>query len=223
VDELVTSFLTGDCLEQERILEAAGNHAHQAKGMRHYIQERTAIAIKRRNEEVPHHEREYVIVCDYAQNLPLPHCGGEQPGEIYYFSAVTTNLFGIVDLSLAPSKLTCYAYRKFTAKKGSNNVASLLMKDLSDKFCLQKGTPGKKLTITMDNCGGQNKNNVVLRLDLYLVEMRYFLTVEFVFYIRGHTKNACDRMFNQMKLQYHKKDIFSWSQALETLDTKEHG
>jgi hypothetical protein len=29
-------------------------------------------------------------------------------------------------------------------------------------------------------------------------------------------------MFNQMKLKYHKKDIFSWSQTLETLDTKEH-
>jgi hypothetical protein len=107
-------------------------------------------------------------------------------------------------------------------KKGSNNVASLLMKDLFDKFWLRKGTPGKKLTIAMDNCGGQNKNNVVLCFYLYLVEMRYFLTVEFIFYIRGHTKNACDRMFNQMKLKYHKKDIFSWIQALETLDTKEH-
>jgi hypothetical protein len=29
-------------------------------------------------------------------------------------------------------------------------------------------------------------------------------------------------MFNQMKLKYHKKDIFSWSQSLETLHTKEH-
>jgi hypothetical protein len=139
---------------------------------------------------------------------------------MYYFSAVTINLFGIVDLSLAPNKRTCYAYREFTANKGGNNVASLLMKDLFDKFRLRKGTPGKKLTIAMDNCGGQNKNNVVLRLALYLVEIKYFLTVEFIFSIRGHTKNACDRMFIQMKLKYHKKDIFSWSQALETLDTK---
>jgi hypothetical protein len=222
VDELAKSFITGDCLEQERILEAAGNHVHQAKGMRHYVQERTAISTQCRNEEVPHHEREYVIVCDYSQNLPLQHYRGEQPEEIYYFSAVTINLFGIVDLSLAPTKLACYAYREFTAKKGSNNVASLLMKDLFDKFWLRKGTPGKKLTIAMENCGGQNKNNSVLHIDLYLVEMRHFLTVEFVFYIRGHTKNACDRMFNQMKLKYHKKDIFSWSQALETLNTKEH-
>jgi hypothetical protein len=49
VDELAKSFLTGDCLEQERILEAAGNHVHQAKGMRHCVQERTAIATQCRN------------------------------------------------------------------------------------------------------------------------------------------------------------------------------
>jgi hypothetical protein len=152
----------------------------------------------------------------------LPHYGGEKPGEIDYFSAVTINLFGVVDFSLAPNKITCYGYREFTAKKGRNNVASLLMKELFDKFWLHKGKPGEKLTIAMDNCGGQNKNNFVLRLALYLVEIRYFLNVEIMFYIRGHTKNASDRMFNQKKLKYHKKDIFSWSQALEIIDTKEH-
>jgi hypothetical protein len=190
--------------------------------MRGYVHQKTAAGIECRTSEVSHQDREYVIVCDYAQNLPLPHYGGEQPGEIYYFSALTINLFGIVDLSLSPNKLKCYAYREFTARKGSNNVASLIMQDLYDKFWLRKGSPGKKLTIAMDNCSGQNKNNVVLRLALYLVEMKYFRTVEFVFYIRGHTKNACDRMFNQMKLKYHKQDIFSWSKAIATLGVKEH-
>jgi hypothetical protein len=152
----------------------------------------------------------------------LPHYGGEKPGEIYYFSNLTINLFGIVDLSLSPNKLRCYAYREFTAWKGSNNVASLIMQYLYDKFWLRKGSPGKKLTIAMDNCSGQNKNNVVLRLALYLVQMKYFRTVEFVFYIHSHTNNACDCMFNQMKLKYHKQDIFSWSQEIATLGVKEH-
>jgi hypothetical protein len=79
VDELAKSFLTGDCLEQENILEAAGNNVHQAKGRRHYIQEQTAIVSQYHNKKVPYHERDYVIVCDYTQNLPLPYYGGEQP------------------------------------------------------------------------------------------------------------------------------------------------
>jgi hypothetical protein len=75
----------------------------------------------------------------------------------------------------------------------------------------------------MEKCGGQNKNNVVLRLaPSYLVEMGYFKTVEFCFYVRGHTKNDCDNTFNQMKLKYHKKDVFTWSKAIETLNIKDN-
>jgi hypothetical protein len=77
------------CLEQERILEADGFHIAQAKGMRGYVQAATECAKQCRDNEVPHKDRGYVLVCDYAQNMPLPHYGGEQPGEIYYFSALT--------------------------------------------------------------------------------------------------------------------------------------
>jgi hypothetical protein len=37
--------------------------------------------------------------------MPLPHYGGENPGEIYYFSPLTINFFGIVDLSITSNKL----------------------------------------------------------------------------------------------------------------------
>jgi hypothetical protein len=77
------------------------------------------------------------------------------------------------------------------------------MRDLYDRFWLRKGDPGKKLTIAMDNCGGQNNNNVVLRLAPYLVEMGYLKTFDFCVCVRGHTKNSCDRTFDQMKLKYH--------------------
>jgi hypothetical protein len=72
---------------------------------------------------------------------------------------------------------------EFTGKKGRNNVASLLMQDLHEKFWLQKGSPGNSLMIAMDNCGGQNKNNVVLLLAPYLVKMGYFsrLNMHFTF------------------------------------------
>jgi hypothetical protein len=149
--------------------------------MRGYVQAATERAKQCRNNEVPHKDREYVIVCDYAQNIPLSHYGGEKPGEIYYFSALKIKIFGIVDLSRTPNKLNCYTYRKFTGKKRSNNVASLLMQYLHDKFWLRKGSPGKSSMIVMGNCGGQNKNNVVLRLAPYLVEIGYFLKVELAF------------------------------------------
>jgi hypothetical protein len=73
----------------------------------------------------------------------------------------------------------------------------------------------KLLTIAADNCSGQNKNNMVLRLATYLVEKGYFKEVEILFYVRGHTKNACDREFNLMKLNFHKKNIYTFNTPRE--------
>ena len=57
--------------------------------------------------------------------------------------------------------------------------------------------------IIFDNCTGQNKNNTVLKLLVYLTEMGYYSKVTFVFLKVGHTKNPGDCLFNLFK----KKDL----------------
>ena len=154
---------------------------------------------------------------DYAQNLSLPNFGQEQPADIYYYSPLTVNVFGCTNLTQTPTTMTAYGYTEAEATKGSNNVSSLLLKAIKDFGWLQ-GTTGKALTVVMDNCGGQNKNNNVLRLALYLVERKYFHRVEFAFYVRGHTKNDCDRLFNQLKIKYHKMNVYTMSQLVDCLN-----
>ena len=72
-------------------------------------------------------------------------------------------------------------------------MASLFMMYLKDKGWLNKEEPGLELTIIMDNWVGQNKNNAVIRLALYLVEAGYFKKVTFLFYISRHTQNVTAR------------------------------
>ena len=64
----------------------------------------------------------------------------------------------------------------------------------------------------MDNCCGQNKNNMFIRFGMYLFEMKIYKEVEFVFLIPVHTKNACDRMFNTLKINYHKEQVYTMNQ-----------
>ncbi len=116
--------------------------------------------------------------------------------------------------------MIAYGYTEDQGSKGGNNVASLLVKGLHDLgWIQQEGTTGKQLSIILDNCGGQNKNNIVLRLALWLVECKYFKKVEIIFYVRGHTKNACDRLFNQLKKHYHKQQIFTMGQMVTALSS----
>jgi len=67
------------------------------------------------------------------------------------------NVFGIVDCSIFGGSLGAHVYNEGKGKKGGNNVASLLMKELTIKGLLKYESTGKELTIIMDNCSGQNK------------------------------------------------------------------
>jgi hypothetical protein len=116
--------------------------------------------------------------------------------------------------------MNCYAYAEDEGKKGANNVASLFMRDLRLRGWLREGDPALCLTLIFDNCGGQNKNNTVLRMAPYLVEKGYFQQVKIVFYVRDHTKNACERTFNQLRLRYHKHNIYTAPQVIKVLDTQ---
>lgn len=155
---------------------------------------------------------------DFAQNMDVPHFGKEQPADIYYYSPLTVNIFGCSDLTRFPTIMNAYGYTEAEGGKGSNNVASLIIKALNDFGWLIEGCTGKQLFIVMDNCGGQNKNNNVLRLALYLVELKYFEWVEFAFFICGHTKNDCDHLFNQLKLRWHKSNTYTMGQMVECLN-----
>ncbi len=117
--------------------------------------------------------------------------------------------FGVADATHTPECLLAYGYTEGDGAKGGNNIASLLMRALRDLNWLVDGRCGKRLSIIMDNCTGQNKNGHVLRLALWLVELQYFQSVEFKFYVRGHTKNMCDRIFNLLKKRYHHSNIYS--------------
>ena len=84
-------------------------------------------------------------------------------------------------------------------------------------------TPGigvdHELNIVFDNCGGQNKNNMVLRLVCYLVDMGFFSKVNFIFLVVGHTKNDADRFFNRLKKNYRKMNIYTMDMLCDVLCT----
>ena len=114
-----------------------------------------------------------------------------------------------------------HIYTEGIGKKGSNNVASLIVKTLEHLGLLRDNDPGGELTIVFDNCQGQNKNNTVLKLVPYLVELGYFKRINFVFLIVGHTKNSADAHFTCLKMTYHKADCFVLDDLLKICNHSE--
>ena len=205
--------------ERSATLEAASVHVKRATIQRNLANNFISQAIEGKTK--PHHQRSYTFIGDSLQNISLPHYGFSQPGDTYYYSPLNVNVFGLVDCSEPGGTLSAHVYDEGVGKKGGNNVASLIMKELGEKGLLNHDKPGFQLTIIMDNCSGQNKNNFVLRLAVFLVDAGYFRKVNFVFYVVGHTKNACDRWFSILKRQYRRSNVFTFKQLLKVLNTNE--
>ena len=122
----------------------------------------------------PHDSRHYCVIGDYCLNILLLNLGEEQAGDTYYMSPKNVHCFGIADVTLEKARLHAYMYQEEMGNKGSNNVASLVIKHLFDEDVIIPGRTGGKLTLVFDNCPGQNNNNHALRLANYLVELGYF-------------------------------------------------
>jgi hypothetical protein len=180
-------------------------------------------AVDDAKDAVEHTKRWYTLTCDFGQNMQCPFYNSNQPGCTYYYTPLNIYNFGVVDHSydygnrMIGNHMHCHVYHEGIGKKGGTNVASLIVKTLRDMNILRENNPGGELNIIFDNCTGQNKNNTVLKLAMWLKEMGYFMQVNFVFLIVGHTKNACDRLFNSLKHQYRQKNTYTMDELIESL------
>ena len=204
--------------EAEALLDKAKLHVVSADAMRKYAKGLQQKATNDTLAGVPHALATVTMVYDYSQNMQIPSFLDSQPGKTYYCVPKNVFCFGCANLSVSPVVMAAYAYCEDTGHKGGNNVASLVLHDLGRRGYLSSETPGKEYNQLFDNCGGQNKNRMVLRLALYLVEAGFFDKVMILFYIKGHTKNACDRLFNEMKRDYREHNVYTFSQLLNQID-----
>ena len=102
------------------------------------------------NINANHSDKHYVFICDYAQKIEIPFLGDQQPGDSYYLSPKNAYVFGMVDLAhqyndvvaCVSDHLHAHVYPKKEREKGSNNVASWIMKTLGLLGVLKEDNQG---------------------------------------------------------------------------------
>jgi hypothetical protein len=208
------------------LLESA-LHVSMARAQRALYQEKINEAKEHGRSCKEHSERTYTFVVDYGQNMELPVYNANQPGCTYYFSPLSAYNLGMVNHAHkyengeVTEHMYAHIYHEGVGKKGANNVASLVLKTLRQLNLLRDDSVGGELNIIFDNCSGQNKNNTVLKLAAWLKAAGYFKKVNFVFLVVGHTKNAADCLFNSLKHEYRKQDLFTMEQLIGALSASD--
>lgn len=146
-----------------------------------YKRKRAAKAVAERNE------KQVSICMDFQKNLSTPNI---TTNDVYYKRQLTCISFNIHELAGGRSHF--YVYDETTAKKGSDDVCSMLNHFITNYVEEMVET----LEIFCDSCAGQNKNYTVFRFLHHLVNVRKrFLTVSVTFPIRGHSYMECDKQF----------------------------
>jgi hypothetical protein len=203
-------------LDGETLVRKAARHVEMAQLQRYMYQRKKKEAKDTMNE--PPSNRVLTYVADYAQNMYLPNFASEQPGATYYYSPLSAFCFGIVDGDV--DTLTAWVYTEEDAKKGGNNVASLMMHHLHHKGIIQQAAtePFKEINFVMDNCCGQKQNRHVLRLLHIMVKRGITKLARCIFLVKGHTKNDCDRLFNTMKKEYRKTNCYTKEALIKAIN-----
>jgi hypothetical protein len=204
-----------DALQAETLILNAAEHVNkqqkQRKLFKHVKDQARNQILKGTSVQI------HTFVADYSQNMSVPNLAGEQPGKAYYLSPLSAFVFGVVDCSNKKTSLAAHTYLETDGKKGGNNVASMLWNEFTRKGLTAPGGT-KEINIVMDNCGGQNKNRMVLRLLFVLVNLKVCFKARMIFLVKGHTKNDCDRMFNLMKKMYRNTNCYTPKQLFEFIN-----
>lgn len=152
---------------------------HQRKAATFYERKRSCRQLC--SKKVDHE----AVTMDYQKNLPVPNIS---TNVVYYKRQLTVQLFNIHVLSTGDSYF--FSYDQTVAKKGANDVTSML-----HEYILNFLSPEVKfLYVFCDSCGGQNKNNTLIRYLHYVVhKIKRLYSITVTFPERGHSYMECDR------------------------------
>lgn len=150
--------------------------------------------LKQEAEDAKLNHNKIVITFDMQQTLPTPLL---TVGEAFYLRKAWTYNLGVHNCG--DGQATMYMWTEDIAKRGSEEVASCLLKHLTSR----PTTGQEDLIIYTDNCGGQNKNWLLMLLWIQLVREKKYKTIEHRFLVSGHTYLPSDRDF--AIIEKHKK------------------
>ena len=125
------------------------------------------------------------LVFDFSKNLSSPNI---TTSDVYYRRQLS--LYSFIVHSLSDDKVHLHCYDETVAKKGADEVASMLLHYFQQNIA-QTVT---HLRLFCDSCAGQNKNWTIIRFLHYLVvHKKMFTEIKIFFPIRGHSYMECDR------------------------------
>jgi hypothetical protein len=109
---------------------------------------------------------------------------------LFYYSS-KLNAFNLTFLNPNSMVGHCYVWDESVGHRGANEIGSCLLNYVTKGI---ENRPGSDVVLYTDNCGGQQKNQFMVALYLYMVQTMDIASLTHKFLIKGHTQNLCDNI-----------------------------
>ncbi|XP_053376392.1 uncharacterized protein LOC123561263 [Mercenaria mercenaria] len=147
---------------------------------------------------------------DYAQQIHYPHYA-QQVGPLFFKTPRKCQCFGVC--AEGSGSQTFYLMdEEHDIGKGANSVASMLHHHLQ-----HHGYGESQVCLHMDNCSGQNKNNIVIGYGMWRILSGLHSTLEFSLMEAGHTKFHPDWHFGLWKVKWRNASAETIEQVAATV------
>ena len=137
------------------------------------------------------------ICFDLQKTLPTPKLTSNIA---YYKRKMWTYNLAITNIKTGKSVM--HMWDEVTAKRGSNEVASCLVKYI--EAYLNEYPDTTELVMFSDNCAGQNKNKNITLACLRLIYKGAVFNIIHIFLVLGHSYMPCDRTFGVIETRLRK-------------------
>ncbi|XP_030764032.1 uncharacterized protein LOC115888429 isoform X1 [Sitophilus oryzae] len=165
---------------------------HKTRAKLFYTKMQECLLKAKENEDTE------VLCFDFKQNIPCPHMC---TSDVFYKRQLW--MYCISIYSGKKSKSVMYTWTENTAKRGCNEVLSVL------NHYINAFLPSnvKRLYVFTDGCRGQNHNQNMLKFWQTLVLNGKFENIQHFFPQRGHSFLPCDRHFAIIEKMQRRREV----------------
>ncbi|XP_053378951.1 uncharacterized protein LOC123554942 [Mercenaria mercenaria] len=155
---------------------------------------------------------------DYAQQVLYPHYA-QQVGPLYFKTPRKCGCFGVCCES-SGSQIFYLVDEMYSVAvgRGANSVVSMVHHHFQ-----HHGYGEKNVSLHMDNCTGQNKNNVVISYGMWRVMVGLHDALEYSLMEAGHTKFSPDWHFGLWKVRWRHSTAETLEDISKTVSDSSRG
>ena len=164
--------------------------AKQEEAYRTHVKNKEIVLVLKEEYKTKGKDEKNLLVFNFDLEAVL-YTPCDKVSTIFYMRKLCT--YNCTAYNLVTRNGYCYIWDESEGKRGSNEIGTSL-------YMYLEGFKGNEVVMFSDTCGGQNRNQYIAELLLYIVRShRSIQSIDYIFMVQGHSHMEVDSMHSAIE------------------------